>query len=130
MSLIIRAVMICIVTLVGTGAFVYYFPETTAKIIIGGINTITDKKINLDLGALPAIPSPLVDIWDKNPVEENDYIVDIPLNPEKIDEGNIEILGRPKKIVEYYCQSDSQCMDYFKNPYAKCETSSGICYID
>ena len=39
-----------------------------------------------------------------------------------------QVLGRPKKIVEFYCISDEQCQSYFNRDEAFCQTATGICY--
>ena len=66
-----------------------------------------------------------------NPVEVKDYETDKPFEQVKNPDGtnaNTTILGRPKKIVEFFCQTDNDCITYFSNQNAKCQASTGVCY--
>lgn len=66
-----------------------------------------------------------------NPTEVKEYIIDKPFEDVKNPDGtdaNATILGRPKKIVEFFCQTDNDCIVYFLSDKAKCQASTGICY--
>lgn len=66
-----------------------------------------------------------------NPTEVKEFETDKPFEDVKNPDGtyaNTTILGRPKKIVEFFCQTDNDCIIYFSNQDAKCQASTGICY--
>lgn len=71
-----------------------------------------------------------------SPIEAKDFTVDKPFDYNQIVEKGsdnvdlkVNILGRPKKTVEFYCNDNAICISYFGNDNAKCEMTSGICYI-
>lgn len=127
MGLILNAIFIVIIITAGSAAFVYYYPEKAKSIIIAGISKALPIDLKIELEELKKqLPENLKDIIDKNPTLEEDFIKEIPF-PES--ESSRTLLGRPKKIVEFFCSTDNHCSDYFKNNKAKCEKTSGICYL-
>ena len=115
-------------TIVGTGAFIHFYPDTAKQIATGTILKILDIELkNID-ELKPLIPEQLRDLLDKNPIKENDFTEDLPFD-ESIPKAQVqEILGRPNKLVEFFCTGNEQCITYFKNNEAICERTSGICY--
>lgn len=66
-----------------------------------------------------------------SPIEVKEYTIDKPFESVKNPDGtnaNISVLGRPKKLIEFFCQTDNDCIQYFSNPDAKCQASTGVCY--
>jgi len=128
MGLIINAVFVIILVIAGSVAFVYYYPEQAKSVLIAGISKALPAEIKINMDELKnQLPENLKDIIDKNPIIEDDFIKDVPF-PES--ESSRTLLGRPKKIVEFFCSIDNHCSAYFKNNKAKCEATSGICYLD
>ena len=128
MGLVINAIFIIIIAIAGSVAFVHYYPETAKAILIAGISKAIPTDIKIELEELKnQLPENLQDIIDKNPQEEEDFIKEIPFPESDVSR---TLLGRPKKIVEFFCSTDSHCSTYFKNSKAKCEATSGICYLD
>ena len=80
---------------------------------------------------------PSLSLLGVNPIFTKDYSIDIPFsvdpsgklpNGRVLNPSTLEILGRPKKVVEFYCTSDIDCQEYFKEPKSFCDTKSGNCY--
>lgn len=83
---------------------------------------------------------PDISMLGKYPEKLKDFIEDLPFrwddpilkeqtanNPESAT-SSPQVLGRPKKIVEFYCTTDEQCKTYFNADNAYCQKSTGICY--
>ncbi|MEK6879430.1 MAG: hypothetical protein AABY22_07480 [Nanoarchaeota archaeon] len=122
MGIIIKAIIVIAIILSGSGAYIYTHPEKLFPIIINGVQSILPKTFDL--------PNNIDDIINKNPDKES--VNEMPFdykNPE-IENTDVQILGRPTKIVEFYCTNDEICHTYFKNINSKCEISSGNCYIN
>lgn len=131
--MILKLVFIIIMVFAAIGITTYYFPDLAAKVIIkgteaiiDGIGKITKHPIDKNKILEVLLPDEIKDLADKKPSEEKEYPVNIPPSEDLKEK---TILGRPKKIVEFFCSSSYHCSSYFNNPNAKCELSSGICYL-
>ena len=132
MGLIINVILIVIVAVVLTGAVAYNNPQTAKAWAAKGLQKFIPDIIKVNPEEIVKefinrLPKNIREIIDKNPPEEKDFKEDISfpeLTPKK------EILGRPRKVVEFFCTNDFQCKNYFLKNNAQCETESGICFIN
>lgn len=115
--------------------FAYSLIAPPHKVVIplGGIAKLIwySPQIWAFAGTAGFFGSPTGDNIITNPIEVKDYETDKPFEQVKNPDGtdaNITMLGRPKKIVEFFCQTDNDCITYFSNPNAKCQASTGVCY--
>lgn len=136
MGAILNIIVIVILVIAGTGAYVYYNPDTAknalSRITGKATQKIEDKTNEIIDDFKDKIPTDVLELIDKNPEQEQDFEQDIPFNNENTDainKSSIEILGRPKKVVEFFCANDNHCTQYFQIKQARCELTSGICYI-
>lgn len=131
MGVIFTAVIVVILAIVIVGTVAYNNPQKAKLWVASGLKSFIPELIDINPKDVidnfkEKLPDNLKKIIDKNPSEEQDFKKDVPF-PEKTQKK--EILGRPKKIVEFFCTSDSQCRNYFLKSNAQCEAESGICFI-
>lgn len=131
MGIIINIIIIAVLAIIITGSVAYNNPKKAKLLAIQGINKLAPELIDIKPEEIiddfkDKLPENLKEIIDKNPAEEKDFKNDLPF-PETTQKK--EMLGRPKKVVEFFCTSDSQCQNYFLKSNAQCEISSGICFI-
>ena len=131
MGLIINIIIIIVMAIVVTGAVAYNNPQKAKVLAAKGLKSIIPELFDIKPDEIirdfkDSLPENLKDIIDKNPPKEDDFKNDVPFPeiPKK------EILGRPKKVVEFFCTSDAQCKNYFLKSNAQCETESGNCFIE
>ena len=131
MGLIINIVIIIIMAIVVTGAVAYNNPQKAKVWAVKGLKSIIPELIDVNPKEIvdefiDKLPKNIREIIDKNPSEEKEFEEDVifpDTTPKK------EILGRPKKVVEFFCTSDMQCKNYFLKNNAQCEAESGNCFI-
>jgi len=127
MGLIINAIFLVFLVVTGTAGYAYYHPEQAKVFIVKGLSKIAPQIIDIDLNDfIEQLPEASKEFYDKNPIKEKQFSKDIPFDDSISQE--TKILGRPKKIVEYFCSNDNDCRIYFKNTIAKCDSISGMCY--
>lgn len=66
-----------------------------------------------------------------NPIIVKDFTEDKPFEAVKNIDGTdvkVDLLGHPKKLVEFFCKADNDCISYFGNDKSKCQTGTGLCY--
>lgn len=131
MGFILNIIIIGILAIIITGSVAYNNPQKAKLLAIQGLKKFVPEIIDINPKEFiddfkDKLPKNIKEIIDKNPPEEQDFKDDLPF-PKSI--LNKEILGRPKKVVEFFCTSDFQCKNYFLKSNAQCETESGICYI-
>ena len=131
MGLIINIIIIIVMAIVVTGAVAYNNPQKAKVLAAKGLKSIIPELFDIKPDEIirdfkDSLPENLKDIIDKNPSKEEDFEKDVsfPDIPSK------EILGRPKKVVEFFCTSDMQCKNYFLKSNAQCETESGNCFTE
>ena len=131
MGLIINIILIAVVAIVLAGAVAYNNPQKAKALAAKGLQKFIPDIIKVNPEEIvdefiDRLPKNIREIIDKNPSEEKDFKDNIPFQestPKK------EILGRPRKVVEFFCTNDIQCKNYFLKNNAQCETESGICFI-
>ena len=131
MGIIFTAVIIVIVAVVVAGAVAYNNPQKVKVWAAKGLKSFAPELIDINPEDIiddfkDKLPENMKEIIDKNPTKEKDFEKDV-LFPETTQKK--EILGRPKKVVEFFCTSDSQCRNYFLKSNAQCEAESGMCFI-
>ncbi len=131
MGLIINIIIIIVLAVAITGSIAYNNPQKAKILAIQGLKKIAPELIDINPKDViddfkERLPDNLKEIIDKNPTKEQDFEKDS-LFPETTQKK--EILGRPRKVVEFFCTSDIQCKNYFLKSNAQCETESGICFI-
>ena len=131
MGLIINIIIVGVLAVVITGAVAYNNPQKTKVAIAKVLKKVIPEIIDINPKEIvdefvDKLPKNIQEIIDKNPSEEKEFKNEVSF-PKKIT--NMEILGRPKKVVEFFCTSDSQCKNYFLKNNAQCETQSGVCFI-
>lgn len=130
MGLIINIILIIVLAVAITGGVAYNNPQKAKLLAVKGLQRFIPEIIDINPKEFiddfkERLPNNLKEIIDKNPSEEKDFKDDLPF-PEI---SNKEILGRPRKVVEFFCTSDFQCKNYFLKSNAQCEAESGICFI-
>ena len=131
MGIIFTAVIVVILAIVVVGAVAYNNPQKTKVWATKGLKSFVPELIEIKPEEIvddfkDKLPENMKEIIDKNPSEEKDFKYELPFS-DKIPKK--EILGRPKKVVEFFCTSDSQCRNYFLKSNAQCEAESGMCFI-
>lgn len=131
MGIIINIIIIAVLAIVVTGAVAYNNPQKAKLLAFQGLKKLVPEIIEINPKEFiddfkENLPDNLKEIIDKNPSEELDFEQNVPL-PKTITYR--EILGRPRKVVEFFCTNDLQCKNYFLKSNAQCETESGICFI-
>lgn len=131
MGIIINIIIIVILAVAITGSVAYNNPQKAKLLAIQGIKKLAPELIDINPEDIiddfkDNLPENMKEIIDKNPAEEKDFEKDVSF-PETTTKK--EILGRPKKVIEFFCTSDSQCKNYFLKSNAQCEAESGICFI-
>lgn len=131
MGVIFTAVIIVILVIVIGGAVAYNNPQKAKILAVKGLQRFIPELIDINPKEFiddfkDNLPENMKEIIDKNPELEKDFRENIPF-PESVSKK--EMLGRPKKVVEFFCTSDSQCRNYFLKSNAQCEAESGICFI-
>ena len=131
MGIILNIIIIAILVVVITGSVAYNNPQKAKVWALKGLKSIIPEVIDIKPEEIirdfkDNLPNILKEIIDKNPQEEKDFKDDISF-PETTFKK--EILGRPKKVVEFFCTNDAQCKNYFLKSNAQCETESGNCFI-
>jgi len=141
MGLFTTIFAVIIIVSVGSGVYVYNNPEVIKKTFLSMTGQVTQKiddeaKKFLDKATeeiKDRLPTEALDLIGKEPFVEDEFEQDIVFDPSKTNvakKENIEVLGRPKKIVEFFCGNDNHCQQYFQLIKAKCQLDSGVCYIE
>lgn len=131
MGFIINIIIIAVLAIIITGSIAYNNPQQAKVWAVKGLQRFIPELIDINPKEViddfkERLPPNLKEIIDKNPSEEQDFEKDVQF-PETTKKK--EILGRPRKVVEFFCTSDSQCRNYFLKSNAQCEAESGICFI-
>ena len=131
MAIILNIIIIVILVVAITGSVAYNNPEKAKLLAIKGLKSFVPEVIDIKPEEIiddfkDKLPENMKEIIDKNPSEEKEFKENVPF-PNTISKK--EMLGRPKKIVEFFCTNDVQCKNYFLKNNAQCETESGNCFI-
>ena len=131
MGLILNIIIIAVLAIAITGSVAYNNPQKAKALAVSGLKKIIPELINIKPEEIiedfkERLPPTIKEIIDKNPSKEEDFKKDISF-PETTFKK--EILGRPKKVVEFFCTNDNQCKNYFLKSNAQCETESGNCFV-
>jgi len=123
MGIILKVILSIIILIGGTGTYLHQNPEKISPLVLSSLNKILPE----DSSITPKV----LELINKNPKEEQDFAQQKETPTEikqELNEQELSLLGRPKKIVEFHCTNDMQCIEYFRNSNSKCEQISGDCY--
>ena len=131
MGWIINIVLVIVLGIIVSVVWVNTNPQQTKVLIFNTLKKFVPDLIDVKPkeiidNFIDKLPRTMKEIINKNPSEVKDFEKDVPFQEKN---PNIEILGRPRKVVEFFCTNDFQCKNYFLKSNSQCELASGICFI-
>lgn len=136
MGFVLRFALLALLCGAALGLFVYFMPEAFVGLVAKGVNQVTGATLTVVPDDVKSVDVALPE--GVHLTEEKSYGEDVAFNDDAVEskrsgggsgKDNVLVLGRPKKVVEFFCVSNADCQTYFKNDDALCEASSGICYV-